>query len=249
MYVPCCLYLDAKVNILQKSCTDDATKTVSLRWTVGSLSKSLLLPGLSVLVALTSAVYLCKGPLISRTAFSTLHTLRLWFLHTVYITQQPCSYTLLKKTVGSTFILSITYVPGKKVVVFMAFTTTLQNRNIMKWQHPCQRLSVLTYIHCPINIMLLIMTHSFLLTNTNGCVGKVTLECDLSLAVANWAWLRYVGTVALCVLLAGLTTHILFTVANCFYLKLFVYMLMTPVTAVLQIVRASRKYAVIIKIV
>lgn len=241
-----------KVNLLQQSWIDGPSKTVFLKRTERSLPKPLFFLGICVSVALTSAVYLHKGLFHPNAAFSTLYILWQWFLHN--ITQQSLvfSFALLKKSSGVTFILSMTCVPGRKVVVCMAFKTTLPCSNIRRWQLHYQKLRVFTYRHSPICVILFTMSCAFLM-NIQVCVGKVNMEYDLISVVTNCPCLRYVGKVALCVLLACLTTCIFcFNLIDRFFLKILFYMLMAPVTqitAVLQIVRPSRKYSVIIKII
>lgn len=251
--LPVCYHsLDYKVNLLHHIWIDGSSKTVFLRRTEGSLPKALFILGICVSIALTSAVYLHKGSFLLKASFSTLHILWLSFLHT--ITQQPfgCSLTLLKKSSGITSILSVTCVPGRKIMVCMAFTITLQRSSIRRWQHPYQKLRVLTYLHPPIFVILFTMSYVFLM-NIQACVGKITMEYALISAVTNCPCLRYVVIAALHVLLASLTNHILhFNLMNCFSLKILLYMLMAPVTqitAVLQIVRPPRKYSVIIKMI
>lgn len=198
-----------------------------------------------MLATVTSvAVRLHKGPRVSSTALSTLTMLWLSVLHSLHIMPQPFrgSYTLQRKALGITCIFSITCVPGKNVVMSVACVYTVQNA--MKWQCLLNRFSVLTCIYFPVCFILVNITHSVFGTIDKAYVTKVVVECNFNVV----AWLRYAGLwkIALPVMCVVFTV-ILCTVTSSFYFLLSVHLLMTPTTAVMQIVRPPKKYAVIVK--
>ncbi|XP_058244080.1 extracellular calcium-sensing receptor-like [Hemibagrus wyckioides] len=202
-------------NAKQNSCLPKPVEFLSWDETLGIILTVFSITGAFIAVCVGAVFYKHRAsPIVrannSELSFLLLFSLTLCFLCSLTFIGRPSEWScMLRHTAfGITFVLCISCVLGKTLVVLMAFRATLPGSNVMKWfGPPQQRMSVISFtlIQVLICVVWLKISPPFPFKNLKHYKERIILECGLGSAIGFWAVLGYIGLLALlCFILAFL---------------------------------------------
>ncbi|XP_077468098.1 extracellular calcium-sensing receptor-like [Stigmatopora argus] len=201
-------------NAKKDRCLPKPTEYLSHKEIMGALLTAFSCIGV-FLASLVLIIFLThkETPIVkannSELSFLLLVSLKLCFLCSLTFIGQPTEWScMLRHTAfGITFVICISCVLGKTVVVLMAFQATIPGNKFKMFGHAQQRLCVLalTLVQVLFCIIWLCTSPPFPAINLKYYKEKIILECALGSAIGFWGVLGYIGLLAvLCFILAFL---------------------------------------------
>ncbi|XP_067364263.1 extracellular calcium-sensing receptor-like [Channa argus] len=202
-------------NVDRTACIPKQVEFLSFNDTMGIILMTISLIG-SICTCVVVFIFSCHRttPIVkannSELSFLLLFSLALCFLCSLAFIGRPSEWScMLRHTAFSiTFVLCISCVLGKTIVVLMAFKATLPGRNVMKWFGPGQQKTIITIctlvqvIICTVWLAVAPPTPQQQMPHESAII---ILLCDEGSPIAFGLVLGYIGLLAcLCLLLAFL---------------------------------------------
>ncbi|KAM3875137.1 vomeronasal type-2 receptor 1-like [Diretmus argenteus] len=202
-------------NAQRTACIPKQVEFLSFSDTMGITLMAVALLG-SFCTCMVICIFSChkSTPIVrannSDLSFLLLFSLNLCFLCSLTFIGRPSEWScMLRHTAfGITFVLCISCVLGKTIVVLMAFSATLPASNVMKWFGPAQQKAVITQctlvqvIICAVWLAVAPPTPHQLMPRESAIV---ILLCDKGSPLGFSLVLGYIGLLAcICLLLAFL---------------------------------------------
>ncbi|XP_075197652.1 extracellular calcium-sensing receptor-like [Anomaloglossus baeobatrachus] len=147
-------------------------------------------------------------------SFLLLTSLTLSFIGTFTFIGEPstCLCILRQVVFGISFVLTISCVLVKTLVVILAFTMSRPNQGVMKYFHPSHQrilVGITTIIQIVICFGFLSATSSFTRKNREAVMTKIIVECNRESELAFLVSFGYIGLLAvICFILAFLARNL-----------------------------------------
>ncbi|XP_028681587.2 extracellular calcium-sensing receptor [Erpetoichthys calabaricus] len=196
-------------------CVARDVEYLSFQDTMGvTLTVAAILGAFLTLTVMGIFFYFRSTPLVkannSELSFLLLGSLELCFLCSLTFIGEPSLWSCMTRhtAFGISFVLCISCILAKSIVVLGAFKSTLPASNAMKWFGPLQQRAIIiicTLLQAFLCITWLTLSPPFPFRNTNNQGGKIILQCNAGSVLAFYLVLGYIGLIScVCFILAFL---------------------------------------------